>query len=305
LPFSLTTAAAIHVIVIALLALGVLGALILNPPSKKLPEFAGFVEGGPGDEGGPNTGPVPAPGQKEVEEKPGSAPSRPPTGPDVRFAPPLVQPETLPETPGSEVRPAEAKDAEKQLEKIREKARSRLLQGGSGKPGLGGRGKDGTQGGSGNRKGPTGNLDVHQRRAERWIMHFNTLDGHDYLRQLADLSLGMKEKTLVVMPQPGGGFLVFRDLNRQPPVGRVEDVSGIQGISWTDEKPESVASLSRALGLAFVPERFHVFFPNELERKLLELELKYRGKREEELKETHFQIVRRGGVYQPIVISQR
>jgi hypothetical protein len=65
-----------------------------------------------------------------------------------------------------------------------------------------------------------------------------------------------------------------------------------------------VASLARALNQPPAPY-IVVFFPEELENKLLRLELNYRGRNEEQIQETKFQIVRRGGVYEPIVVGQR
>jgi hypothetical protein len=47
------------------------------------------------------------------------------------------------------------------------------------------------------------------------------------------------------------------------------------------------------------------FFPEELEKKLLRLELSFRNRREDEIRETRFEIRRVGGMYEPVVVSQR
>jgi len=53
------------------------------------------------------------------------------------------------------------------------------------------------------------------------------------------------------------------------------------------------------------PSRFLVFFPGEFEEKLLRLEQGYRGKKENEIIETKFDIRRHGDTYEPVVIQQR
>ena len=65
-------------------------------------------------------------------------------------------------------------------------------------------------------------------------------------------------------------------------------------------------SLAGALGLHPAPSHIVAFFPEELELKLLKMELGYRHRKEEEIEETRFEIRSSfSGTYEPMVISQR
>ena len=55
-----------------------------------------------------------------------------------------------------------------------------------------------------------------------------------------------------------------------------------------------------------LPERVGAFFPKELENQLLLKELAYQNKREDQIKETRFQILMKGGGrYEVVVVDQR
>src|SRR5262249_10202205 len=199
-------------------------------------------------------------------------------------------------------------DAIKRLESVSSSARKKLIDGLAPGKGKGGTGRGGGEGtgvgpGKGADKGPGEGKVKSQRvkRALRWTMVFNTASGQDYRKQLADLSAGMTEKTIIAVPQPDGQYLIFRDLNRVPPAGRIEDIAEIKRIYWVDADPQSIRSLSGALGVP-TPPHIVVFFPVELEEKLLRLELDYAKRKygetaEDQIQETRFEIVRRGGVY--------
>src|SRR5262249_37242501 len=123
-------------------------------------------------------------------------------------------------------------------------------------------------------------------------------DGHDYLRQLQHLG------AIVAIQQPGGGFLVYRDLSSKPLKGELEDISGINRIYWVDDKPHSVQSLARAMGIFPPPPYIAAFFPERVEKELRRKEeLHYRGN-EDNIEETRFQVVRRGTKYEPIVVAR-
>ncbi len=309
LPFSMTTSAAIHIVGLAILIAAV-AVVIGNPPPR--PPTTGntpVVEIGPGSGDGTTPGarsdnPLLVPGRKEAGQNPERAEPRRAVPEPIRFERPRdegVKPPDAPSRNGSDTR---VEKGVQRLDRI-EQAANRHLRGGSG-GGIGGKGDRGGVGDQPGSGGPASRIkNIRERRAGRWVMHFNTQNGRDYRRQLADLSAGMREKTIVAVQRPNGRFLVFRDLAQDPPVGHVEDVDRIQNIQWRDDTRESIASLARALGLSYSPERIYVFFPQPLEEKLLKLELEFGGKREEELTETHFQIVKRGGVYVPVVVGQR
>ena len=136
-------------------------------------------------------------------------------------------------------------------------------------------------------------------RPLRWVLLFDTRSGQDYLRQLRALG------AILAVPEGEGKYRVFRDLSRQPAVGKVEDLSTIRRIFWIDSKRESVDSLTDALGIKPPPSHIVAFFPAALEDHLLNKELKYRNRREEDIRETRFRIVGRGGRYEPEVEDQR
>src|SRR5205814_1983334 len=97
----------------------------------------------------------------------------------------------------------------------------------------------------------------------------------------------------LAMQAPDGQYLVMRDL--KPPVApAAEDVKQIQLIWWIDDRPESVRDLAQALGLREVPRYFIAFFPESFEQKLVQLEKKYKGKQEHQIRETRFRIVYNG-----------
>jgi serine/threonine protein kinase len=140
------------------------------------------------------------------------------------------------------------------------------------------------------------------KRQERWTLLFNTRDGHDYKAQLKAFG------AILAVPDPSNpdNYLVIRDLDQKPAQPRAEDISQIQRIHWTDDKPASVRSLASALGITPLPH-FVVFFPQEFEEELLNLELSYRGKKENQIAETRFEVRRGRGrrAYDPVVVSQR
>jgi hypothetical protein len=313
LSFSMTTSAAVHVVGFALLIAAVAVVIGNPPPTPPKTDGPPVVEIGPGTGDGAGPGrrgddPLLGPGKREVTENPDRPESKSPGPAPLQFETPREPGVKPPDAAVREPSDSGVKEAVKKLDMIRRTASNHLrpAPGPRGDDGLGNKGKDGGVGDKPGSGGPAGRIQaLQERRAQRWVMHFNTHDGRDYRKQLADLSAHMQRKTIVAVQRSDGRFLVYRDLGQQPPVGRVEDVDRIGGIRWWDEKPESIASLSRALGLGYVPARLCVFFSEELEQKLLRLELQFAGRTEEQIEETHFEIVKRGGVYEPVVAGQR
>jgi hypothetical protein len=226
---------------------------------------------------------------------------------DDKFDPLAPDPLTLPELQDKDVRVIDDPTAEaiSRFAKMEPEARKRLFQGIAPSKGEGGFGSGGGKGkgigkGEGDLEGDgKGKLSARQKRILRWVMQFNTLDGNDYLHQLRSLG------AILAIPQPEGGYLVIRDLARVPVQGAKEDLNTIHRIFWIDDKPDSVESLRTALRLPYHPPHIVAFFPVELEKRLLDKELKYRGKKEEQIKETVFKVERSGAGYEPRVYSQR
>ena len=71
-------------------------------------------------------------------------------------------------------------------------------------------------------------------------------------------------------------------------------------------RPQSVSALAGALQLKPMPDHIIAFFPEALEEKLLELELKHaKGRSEDDIQSTKFHMVRVGNRIEPRVMGQR
>ena len=135
------------------------------------------------------------------------------------------------------------------------------------------------------------------KRQLRWTMVFKTRDGNDYLQQLKAL------KAILAYEDSGGKYLVIRDLSKLPAKGQVEPMDKIDRIYWIDDRPQSVRSLARALGIP-TPKKLVAFFPAELEKEMARRELDYAGRKEEDIRETKFTVVQTLEGYEPRVESQ-
>jgi hypothetical protein len=174
-------------------------------------------------------------------------------------------------------------------------------RGGSGEGGGKGRGK-GT--GEGDLEGPgKAQMTQREKRQIRWRLVFNTYNGDDYLKQLADLG------AILAIPQPRGGYIVIpnQDLLKRPVQLKEGDVAALDRIWWTDDKPQTVQDVARILGLPFIPECIHAFFPAKLEKELLDKELRYPGNKgiEDNIEATVFRVARKEGRYEPVVVDQK
>jgi hypothetical protein len=176
-----------------------------------------------------------------------------------------------------------------------------------------GRGGDGSGGGKGSGRGTgegsgqgpgqsKGTLTQREKRMLRWTMHFNTNTGRDYLNQLA--GLGAILAIPVQETRSGPEFKIVRDLHRHPAQLLDEDISQIQRIYWIDDNPRNVADMMAALGVRLRPTHFVAFMPEKLEADLFEIEkANARGRPEEDIIETHFQVVNQGGRFTPVFQS--
>jgi hypothetical protein len=98
--------------------------------------------------------------------------------------------------------------------------------------------------------------------------------------------------------------MIYRDLNQKPIKGEVEDIASIKRIFWVDEKKDSIRSLAEAMDVPVPDGPIVAFFPLELEAELLRKELKFKNKKEEDIKETTFRIRSSGGAFIPEVVEQ-
>lgn len=169
-----------------------------------------------------------------------------------------------------------------------------------GTPGGAGSGDTGQPGTGG---GGTG-ADSTRARGLRWVVRFKTNSGRDYVDQLAGLG------AVIAVPAPPDykkSMLVFRTPANPAAqsVATDQDFRAFGGqIQFCDFKRESVQQVSEALNLKFTPPAFWAFFPKELEEELSRKETGYRNRRAEEIEETKFQVVSRGGKYEAVVVEQ-
>jgi hypothetical protein len=267
---------------------GILGAHLNQRPKVSIDMAIEGDDGGRPDAGSgqaPGGQPVEAVGQNSGPAEPNRNPaSVEPLMPVQALLPPLV---------GRERERLVDQDPTKSLDKLRQSVAVRLRdahprEGNNGSPGIPGR--------------LGGKLTIHQQRLLRWVMVFNIRQPEDYARQLQDL------KAILAIPISGKDkeFLVIDDLSKRPAKPKARDVTQIDRIYWRDDRPESVSSLARVLGIVPAPPYFIAFFPAELEKKLLDRELAYAGgKPEGMIDETRFEIRSTAKGYEPFVVDQR
>jgi hypothetical protein len=176
-----------------------------------------------------------------------------------------------------------------------------------GKPGQNGTGTagNGVPGGKGyGHEGPgtgTSTLSTKQKRQLRWTTLFRTISLRDYLQQLEMLGalLGVQYESREIRMLTDFMHRPARLDNSPPPRDR---------IFWMDDKPESVRAMASELQLKVIPWRIIAFFPESLEKQLLEKELAY-GKRygrnnEDQIQDTTFRITFLGSEPQIEVVEQ-
>ena len=308
-PLSSVASVALHVLAIAVLVVGgVLAAKWgLGDFDKPIPISIMDDPGGGGQPEGKDagTGGEGAVQSKEATESPSNAVADASQAPKENLEKPTVDPVNLPKIQDPSARYIdESAEAMKGLAKLDEQTRKNLFnslrdpakgKGGSGTGGGKG-GGTGTGTGSGTAPGEGNNLNVRQKRVLRWEVTFRVMTPEDHLRQFAALG------AILAVPDPQGRYHVFRDLDRR--VGRVEDLSNINRIWFIDRNPETVAGISSLLRMPQPPVLI-AFFPQALEKRMAEMEQRYRGQREDDIREKFvFQVVPRGGTYE-VVVGER
>lgn len=163
---------------------------------------------------------------------------------------------------------------------------------------------NGTSGGeSGNGSGPGGTgASSTYARAMRWVIKFDTRSGNDYVAQIGGL------KGVIMVPTADGKKMyLFRNPTVPDPkvVATDADHANLSSqIRFDDNRPKSIEAVSDALKLGYLPPVFLVYFPRDLEEKLSKLETNYRGIAAENIKQTTFRVILRGGAYDLVVTDQ-
>jgi len=134
-------------------------------------------------------------------------------------------------------------------------------------------------------------------RAARWVLRFNTRTARDYLSQLGGLGAD------VAFPAQGGKYRYFTDLAGSPK-SSLRDLDSENRIYWMDQ--DTYFEVARELDVD--AEMMIAFLPTPLEEKMAKLEMaraRERGvTREEDIIQTLFECVQRGGSFDVIVVDQ-
>ncbi len=315
-PLSSVSSLALHALVIGILIIGGIILARLNWDSGNQPISADAVSleeagGGGGNPAGVGSGPGNGVLPPEAPDAPLPDPSEKViVDPDKREKLEQAKKDvlTLPEFKDEEGKRLieEGSKAVNSFLSLNKDVRDKLQKGLAAGQGKGGTGRGGGEGtgtgtGTGSGVGPGSGTGERVKRLLRWTLIFNTRDGRDYMRQLDAFG------AIVAFPDPKNpnNYLVVRDLKETPAQARPEDIGQIERIYWIDDGAASVRSLASALGLPQIPQHFVVFFAREFEEKLVRLERDYRGKQENEITETRFDVRRMGSTYEPVVVSQR
>lgn len=136
-------------------------------------------------------------------------------------------------------------------------------------------------------------------RAARWILRFDTRSPRHYIEQLEGLGAEL------AFPETGDQWRYFDNLTAASPTTSLRDLSRETRIYWVDQNPQTYRAVGNLLGARDAPMMV-VFLPIVLEQRMLEMELNYMGRKEEEdILQTEFVVVRRGGKLDVQVQSQR
>lgn len=161
----------------------------------------------------------------------------------------------------------------------------------------------GDDGSAGTGPGGTG-AESTRAKSLRWVLRFRTASGEDYLAQLA----AMRAVILVPLPPENKKCLYFTDLRNPRGTGRIAteaDERSLSGqIKFGDTRPDSVRGVCDALGVRENAKSFWAFFPKEVESELSKKEIGYRNRRPENIEETVFRVIVKGGSYEAVVDDQ-
>ncbi len=162
-----------------------------------------------------------------------------------------------------------------------------------------GSGDDGTKG-----TGPGGTgANSSRARSLRWVMRFRTNSGEDYVAQLA----AMGAVIIVPLPPENKQCLYFTNLKNlnEKKMCTDDDLRKLAGqIKFSDTRPDSVRAVCDVLGVKENAKSFWAFFPRGLEDEVSKKEIGYRNRRPEDIEETIFRVIVRGGSYEIIVDDQ-
>lgn len=182
---------------------------------------------------------------------------------------------------------------------LSESMKKKLLGGRQGSGNEAGTGTDGSKGGGPGGTGANSTLG----RNMRWTLRFKVSSGRDYLEQLK----AMEAKVLVPMPGSNKCILIENLSNPSAQKAVNEDQLGPYAdlLKFGDSRREAVTAVSQTLGLDFTPKTFFAMFSKNMETQLANLETGFRNRRAEDIEETVFRVIVRGGSYEVVVDEQK
>ncbi len=172
--------------------------------------------------------------------------------------------------------------------------------------GKGGTGRGGGEGsgvgtGRGSGTGPgTGKSTKRGLRVLRWELKFTFSSAANFIQQLDAL-----ETYLGVPDNKTGRVMVIRNLRERPARPQYEDLKALNRVWFSDTGGENNEAIAQELGLDFVPSAIIGLMPAKLEGQLLDTELKFRGRKEEDIRRTLFAVSFSGGKPVIKVIEQQ
>jgi Protein of unknown function (DUF1192) len=120
-----------------------------------------------------------------------------------------------------------------------------------------------------------------KQRALRWEVEFRFFSAAQYLTQLDSLGC------YLAFPDKEGKLMFIRNLKERPARPRYEDIKAMNRIYFVDQRSDNEA-IADELKLTVIPAAIVIAMPRTMEDRLVELEAKYRGRKEEDIKRTRF-----------------
>lgn len=171
---------------------------------------------------------------------------------------------------------------------------------GIGKGGTGSGGGEGSGRGKGKGDGVGDGTGGTRRGARvlRWELEFRFNSAAGYIQQLDALGcfLGFPDKT--------GKLMFIRDLKQRPAKPIYEDIKAMNRVYFVDQRPDSNDAIAEELRLDLVPAAIVAAMPYAMEQQLVDVETKFRGRKEEDIKRTRFLVTFVGGKASFKVIEQ-
>jgi hypothetical protein len=303
-PISLVSACAIYVVTLAFIVYIVYRAMHQVDPDKETPPVPvrsvtmqnGL--GGPSGDQGSGGGNV----KSEATDDQPPRETRPPI-PEVELNKKMAEAKSW--RPDLKDDPAALKEFVESpnfrvLDVVNEEMKKRIgagtakKQGDSNDAGTGGTGPEGKG------KGGPGDATSSDNRANRYVIVFKTSNGEDYLRQLAAF------EAKIVMPEPPDWKRnrLFEVITEPNPGKLLTEADQLPPMRFVDNNRTSAKRVARALGLDYDPPYFIAFFPKRVEDELAAKERAFRNRREDQIRETEFSVIDRGGKLEIRVTQQ-